>query len=142
MSFDSDHTSIVVERRRQSVTSYNDSEDDDVFVNPDALMTEPPRPVRSRTTPNPSGTSAQKSNTFIKLIKTVQFVKKWAGRAERPSEQRHESLADRLRLSRPSIQSVPSVMEHERPRHRLLGWLCSKKVRQRVVWNPNGLWLL
>ena len=141
MSVDSDHTSIVVEQR-QSIISYNDSEDDDVFINPDALLMEPSRPVRSRTTPSTLSTSAQKSKTFVKLIKTVQFVRKWAGRAERPSENRHESLADRLRLSRPSIQSMSSVVEYERPRHRLLSWLSRKKLRQRMVWNPNGLWLL
>ena len=91
---------------------------------------------------NSESVDDEKAPTFHKLVKTVQFIKKWAGRAKKPHEERDEFLG-RFKLTGPNIDDVYDTAKEwesseEEGRTTLKN---KKKLKQYLLWNPTGRWL-
>lgn len=86
---------------------------------------------------------------FAKLVRTVQFIKKWAKRAEREPDSAREEFLDRFKMNGPNADSVfgPSINEEEeeieeRGRQCCYPWRIIKKRKHLLlIWNPSGHWL-
>ena len=101
--------------------------------------------LQRRTSSNRPEDGSQDSisgNAFARLVKTVQFIKKWAGRAERPPDAREEFLG-RFKMPVPNIDDaydVPSDKDVERP-DGTVQVSSKKKWRKIFLFNPTGSWL-
>ena len=76
---------------------------------------------------------------FAKIARTVQFIKVWAKRAEKPSEARDEFLG-KFKMTGPNIDDalshgVDSGVE------KAGGEVSVRSKRRRVFFNPSGIWL-
>ena len=78
----------------------------------------------------------ESGTAFAKLVKTVQFIKKWAGKAEEPIHGREEFL-ERFKMSGPIIEenNTESSEEEEEEKSATNNVKCSKKFFQ---LNPMG----
>lgn len=82
----------------------------------------------------------EKGLAFPKLVKTVQFIKKWAGRAKQPHDDRDEFLG-RLNLTGPNIDDVYDTTKEGGVTLEEEGKtpVRSKKMwKKYVLWNPTG----
>ena len=85
--------------------------------------------------------------SFAKLVRTVQFIKKWARRAEREPDSAREEFLDRFKMNGPSADSAfattgscDDVNFYSRDEWRIIKYL--KKRRHLIlIWNPSGQWL-
>ena len=86
--------------------------------------------------------------SFAKLVRTVQFIKKWARRAEREPDSARDEFLDRFKMNGPNIDSAFARSLSEEEEEEEGGWReCSlfkfvKKRRHLIfIWNPSGQWL-
>ena len=101
--------------------------------------------IHSESVPDGStseGVDDEKGSTFHKLVKTVQFIKKWSGRAKKPHADRDEFLG-RFKLTGPNIDDVYDTSKRwdsteEEGETALKN---KKKLKQYLLWNPTGGWL-
>ena len=85
---------------------------------------------------------------FAKLVRTVQFIKKWAKRAEREPDSARDEFLDRFKTNGPSMDSAfgrPISEQDEEEVEERRGcylWRLIKRRRHLVlIWNPSGHWL-
>lgn len=141
-------------------------EDDDVFTNDANNLSRFPPPVamiasqrRSRRNfhgqvESPEASEAEKFTpepSFAKLVRTVQFIKKWAKRAEREPDSARDEFLDRFKMNGPSIDlgfTKPvgeDDDEEQEGRQDRSGCLLIKIIKRRrhliLVLNPSGKWL-
>ena len=136
-------------------------EDEDVFTADDAPSRSPSPPPLSMLNKRRSsvrwmvetpegeegGNDTAPSASFAKLVRTVQFIKKWARRAEREPDSAREEFLDRFKMNGPSADSVfgatgscDDVDLYGRDEWRIIKYL--KKRRHLIlIWNPSGQWL-
>ncbi len=146
MSTNSNTPVIVVERHELDVRSDEEEGDDDVFVNPTALYRDGRNPTdQAMLTPprfqSPVGCLHQ-SPGFLKFSSTVQFVRTWAGRVARPLDHRESAASmTNVRPSRLFIKTgvSPKTQLEKRVPEKYVPLL--KRIKHRLIWNPNGNWL-
>ena len=104
---------------------------------------EPPRIViESHGSPPPYPPKGGDSDTTVaKLVRTLQFIKRWAGQAEQPIDQR-KAFMERLGMSipdaddayksdSPNLGNSNGVVAVSRSRHK----------KHQFTFNPSGIWL-
>ena len=133
------------------------TDNDDVFTAADAPSPSPSPPplslMKRRSsvrwmveTPQDDEDDLQPAASFAKLVRTVQFIKKWARRAEREPDSAREEFLDRFKMNGPSVDSVFDTSGshggdmYSRDEWRLVKYL-KKKRHLILIWNPSGRWL-
>lgn len=89
------------------------------------------------------------STAFAKLVRTVQFIKKWSKRAEREPDSAREEFLDRFKMNGPGADSAfgRSISEEETEREEgrrdwCYLWRIVKRRRHLLlIWKPSGQWL-
>ena len=88
--------------------------------------------------------------SFAKLVRTVQFIKKWARRAEREPNSARDEFLERFKMNGPNIDSAfaRSLTEEEEEedddggRRECALFKFIKRRRHLIfIWNPSGHWL-
>lgn len=115
---------------------------------------QPPSRLRSRRGSFPwkldgsgddNGDDIAPGNAFAKLVRTVQFIKKWARRAEREPDSARDEFLDRFKMNGPNIDSAFarsfSEEEEEEVRKERHLWKLLKRKHLTLIWNPSGQWL-
>ena len=95
--------------------------------------------------------SLPQSTAFAKLVRTVQFIKKWSKRAEREPDSAREEFLDRFKMNGPGADSAfgrstgvsdKEVDFEEGRRDCCYLWRIIKRRRHLLlIWNPSGHWL-
>ena len=138
-------------------------DEDDVFTNDVKSLSLSPPPLAMITSQrrnfhdkmeSPEATKTDKFTpepSFAKLVRTVQFIKKWAKRAEREPDSARDEFLDRFKMNGPSIDlgfakpvSEDNDEEEEGTQDRrecLLIKIIKKRRHLILVWNPSGKWL-
>ena len=112
----------------------------------------PPTATTSTARASPAGSERQDSlppsTAFAKLVRTVQFIKKWSKRAEREPD---SEFLDRFKMNGPGADSAfgqstgISEEETEFEEGRRDWWYPWRVVKRRrhllLIWNPSGQWL-
>ena len=149
------------EEDSQIVVGDQEVENDEVFANDVHSLSPSPPPMamltsRRRNYPqlvespdDISGDEAEQFTTtpsFAKLVRTVQFIKKWAKRAEREPDSARNEFLDRFKMNGPSIDSgfsnsVGEEEERENRRECRLIRAIKKRRHLILIWNPLGQWL-
>ena len=78
-------------------------------------------------------------SAFAKLVQTIRFIKKWAGRAENPQDQREQFLG-RFRMSVPNIDDALAQHGGDGERGKS-GEVVVRSRRLLPFFNPSGIWL-
>ena len=90
------------------------------------------------------------SRSFAKLVRTVQFIKKWSKRAEKGPDTDKEEFLDRFKMNDIGADSAfnqstsEEEMISEEGSRRDCGYLWRVIKRRRhlpLIWNPSGHWL-
>ena len=90
------------------------------------------------------------SRSFAKIVRTVQFIKKWSKRAEREPDAAKEEFLDRFKMNDTGADSAFSQSvsieetDSEEGGRRDCGYLWRVIKRRRhllLIWNPSGHWL-
>lgn len=112
-------------------------------------------PTATTTRASPAGSERQDSlppsTAFAKLVRTVQFIKKWSKRAEREPDFAREEFLDRFKMNGPGADSAfgrsTGISEEETEfeegrRDCCYLWRIVKRRRHLLlIWNPSGHWL-
>lgn len=75
---------------------------------------------------------------FAKLVRTIQFIKKWAGRAEKPADQR-DAFLERFNMAAPNIDDA-YVCQSEGGGVGI-GEVAVRSKKRVMFFNPSGIWL-
>lgn len=135
-----------------------DEADDDVFSENGSPTPPPLSMLRSRRSSfrwqldSDSGEAKTSENlppaaSFAKLVRTVQFIKKWARRAEREPDSTRDEFLDRFKMNGPSIDSAfgQSLGNEEEEDSERNDWKLVKFIKKKrhliLIWNPSGQWL-
>ena len=136
-------------------------EDDDVFTNDANSLSLSPLPVAVTSSQrrsfrwqveSPEVTEAEQfapEPSFAKLVRTVQFIKKWARRAEREPNSARDEFLDRFKMNGPSndlgfakpVSEDNDDDEEEGRQDRRECPLIKRRRHLIFVWNPSGKWL-
>ena len=91
--------------------------------------------------PYPLLSEEEAETTFVKLVRTLQYIKRWAGRAERPYDQK-DAFLERFRITVPNIDdayasegAVGDIADGK------MAVSTSQPKRHRWTFNPSGVWL-
>ena len=94
--------------------------------------------------------SVPPSTAFAKLVRTVQFIKKWSKRAEREPDSAREEFLDRFKMNGPggtesafgrSISEDQTEFEEGRRDCCYLWKIVKRRRYLLLIWNPSGHWL-
>ena len=75
---------------------------------------------------------------FARLVRTVQFIKRWAGRAEKPVNQR-DAFLERFNMAAPNIDDA-YVCQNEGGGMGT-GEVAVRSKKRMLFFNPSGIWL-
>ena len=78
--------------------------------------------------------------TFAKLVRTLQFIKRWTGRTERPPDQR-DAFLERFRITVPYIDDAYQYEGASGEVADGSGAVVSQPKRNRWTFNPSAIWL-
>ena len=109
-----------------------------IVIEPEDGEKRSPPPDSPHLSPHTRGGESGGS-AFAKLVQTVQFIKKWAGRAEKPPDQREQFL-ERFKMAAPNIDDA--YAHHNEGGRENGGGVSVRRSRQLVFFfNPSGNWL-